>query len=291
MLNDAFLTLDKGMVMPLVLLDLTAAFDVVDHELLLRKCHTLGITDSAHKWIQDYLCNRSQIVSCSGVESQSSILSCGVPQGSILGPLLFSIFISDISTVFKKHPVKYVLYADDLQIFTPSSIGDLSATLSGLEACLSDVHRWLSSQLLVLNPKKCELIIFSSTRNATTGILDSSLLLDDCRLKASSAVRNLGILLDSNLNLNSHINNVRKQAFMYLRVISKVRRLISKKHSALLVDSLALSRINFCVSLFTGLPKKQLDRLQSVINYGIRIVEKLKRKCHPSSSQTCVAMY
>ena len=94
----------------------------------------------------------------------------------------------------------------------------------------------------------------------------------------SSVVRNLGVMMDKNLTFYHHVNKIQQQAFMYLRVISKARRYLSKKHSAQLVDSLAISRINFCVSVLVGVPNDQLLRLQSILHYGIRIIEKLRKR-------------
>jgi len=110
------------------------------------------------------LCGRNQRVSCLGQKSQFVELPCGVPQGSILGPLLFSIFISDISTMIDRHSMKHVIYADDLQIHTSSPTGNISATIVEMEMCLSDIHQWLCLNKLVLNPKKTEFIVFSSKK-------------------------------------------------------------------------------------------------------------------------------
>jgi hypothetical protein len=135
-INDALLAIDDGMVLPLILLDMTAAFDLVDHELFFDKCERLGIRESAIDWIRSYLCGRTQKVSCNGVESESSTLLCGVPQGSVLGPLFFSMYISDIRTVLQKHAVDCVIYADDIQLYTRSSPKDIFSVLLSLEACL-----------------------------------------------------------------------------------------------------------------------------------------------------------
>jgi hypothetical protein len=210
------------------------------------------------------------------VESESSTLLCGVPQGSVLGPLLFSMYISDIRTVLQKHAVDCVIYADDIQLYTRSSPKDIFSVLLSLEACLRDIHVWLSSQKLVLNPRKTEFIVFSSKTNSTS-LNNLSIHLDGQEIPVSSFVRDLGVLLDSNLTLSQHTKKMRRQSFMYLRLISKIRRFIRKQHAALLVNALVISRINFCVSLFVGLPKKQLNLIQAIINYGIKVVERLKR--------------
>jgi hypothetical protein len=207
------------------------------------------------------------------VESESSTLLCGVPQGSVLGPLLFSMYISDIRTVLQKHAVDCVIYADDIQLYTRSSPKDIFSVLLSLEACLRDIHVWLSSQKLVLNPRKTEFIVFSSKTNSTS-LNNLSIHLDGQVIPVFSVVRDLGVLLDSNLTLSQHTKKMRRQSFMYLRLISKIRRFIRKQHAALLVNALVISRINFCVSLFVELPKKQLNLIQAIFNYGIKVGSK-----------------
>jgi hypothetical protein len=277
MLNEAFMAMDKGEMLHLVLLDLTAAFDIVDHDLLLVKCKKLGISDSALNWLASYLHERCQKVSCLGHESQLSPSICGVPQGSILGPLLFTVFMSEISVVINQHGMMHVLYADDIQVYVRSTKTDIPDTLLSLEVCLDDVSKWLTSQKLILNLAKCEFISFSSRPNFKF-ISNLEISLCDRKVKSSTQIRDLGIILDTHLTLNPHVSKIRKQAFLYLRLISKARRYMSKRHAALLVDSLAVSRINFGVSLLTGLSKANFSRLQSILNYGIRIVEGLKKR-------------
>jgi hypothetical protein len=249
----------------------------VDHDLLLEKFWNLGIRGDVKEWLSSYLRGRSQKVLCNRIESAPAVLDCGVPQGSVLGPLLFTIFISDISTVLSKHSVKYVAYADDIQIFTSSSPRDIASTLLSLETCVADIHKRLSSQKLLLNPKKTEFIIISSKHHSSlTKTL--SIRIDDHVISASTVVRDLGVFLDSELTFSDHIKRIRRQCFMQLRLISKLRRFMSKKHAALLINALVFSKMNFCISLLFGLPKKQLIQLQPIIHYGIRIVERLKKQ-------------
>ena len=117
----------------------------------------------------------------------------------------------------------------------------------------------------------------SCQKNSKIGS-DLSIHLCGHEILMSSVVRNLGVMMDKNLTFYHHVNKIQQQAFMYLRVISKARRYLSKKHSAQLVDSLAISRINFCVSVLVGVPNDQLLRLQSILHYGIRIIEKLRKR-------------
>jgi hypothetical protein len=162
-------------------------------------------------------------------------------------------------------------------MYLPSLIHQLPTAIIKLESCIKDLHQWLQSQRLVLNPKKTEFIIFASKSNNRS--LNDHVINVNCHtIPVSDVVRDLGIMLDSNLTFSSHINKVRQNAFMHLRIISKMRKFLSKRHCAMVVDSLALPRLNFCASLFVGLPKCQVQRLQSIINYSIKIVENLHRR-------------
>jgi hypothetical protein len=157
------------------------------------------------------LFGRNQRVSCLGQKSQFAELQCGVPQGSILGSLLFSIFISDISTVIDRHLMKHVIYADDLQIYTSSQTANISDTVVEMETCLSDIQQWLCSQKLILNPKKTEFIVFSSKNNSKIA-KDLSIHLCGHEIFTSSVVRNLGVMLDQNLTFYHLVNKIRQQS-------------------------------------------------------------------------------
>jgi hypothetical protein len=124
--------------------------------------------------------------------------------------------------------------------------------------------------------KKTEFIIFSSKCHAQHS-QSLSIHLDGHPIKTSWVIRDLGVLLGEHLTLENHVCKVRQLTFMSMRIISKVRRFLSKTHAELLIDALAFSRINFCISLFAGAPKSLLKRLQSILHYGVRIIEKMKK--------------
>lgn len=275
-LRDAYGAIDGGGVTLLVLLDLTAAFDVIDHSLLLSLLQRIGFEGSVLSWMQSYLEQRTQKVICCDVESSSSLLGCGVPQGSVLGPLLFSLYISEISSVMDKHNVNYALYADDIQVFMSSSLSELRPTISRMEKCIEEIKDWLTSVGLILNCSKTEFIIFAGKANleATCG---TEIMVDGTRIVSKAFIRDLGVTLDSALTMERHVNLICKSAFYHLRVISKVRKFLSSAHAAILVSSLAISRIDYCASLLHGISKKQQLQLQKILHYSIRMVDKLRR--------------
>jgi hypothetical protein len=226
--------------------------------------------------MRSYLEQRTQKVICCDVESSSSLLGCGVPQGSVLGPLLFSLYISEISSVMDKHNVKYALYADDIQVFMSSSLSEFRTTISRMERCIEEVKDWLTSVGLILNCSKTEFIIFAGKANleVTCG---TEIVVNGTRIVSKPFIRDLGVTLDSALTMDRHVNLICKSAFYHLRVISKVRKFLSSTHAAILVSSLAISRIDYCASLLHGISKKLQLQLQKVIHYSIRMVDKLRR--------------
>ncbi len=270
--------IDAGKIMLLTLLDLSSAFDVVDQALLEKRLFALGIRDSALSWILSYLSGRTQSVTCNTHSCEFSRVTSGVPLGSVLGPILFSRFMAELSAVFAAHPhIRYVIHADDIQLYITCALTDIYSAVLALENCLKDVSMWLAASLLTLNTTKTELIIFSSKAHAAR-VADVSVVINGVPISPTISVRSLGVILDQQLNMESHVNQVTKSAFSYLRVISKARRFISSQQAAMLVQSLVLSRIEFCTFLWYGLPLKTVNRLQRILRFSIRLVDGLERR-------------
>jgi hypothetical protein len=162
-IDTAYSAMDGGHVTLLVLLDLSAAFDTVDHNLLLGRLQALGVTDSALGWFSSYLSNRSQSVVIGGTNSSYLPISNGVPQGSVLGPLLFSIYMIGLSDIISGFPgINYMLYADDIQLYITTSPSELSVAAHRMEACILRICDWLSELMLVLNLTKTDAILLGT---------------------------------------------------------------------------------------------------------------------------------
>ena len=160
--NDILLALDQRKEVVLVLLDFTAAFDTVDHTHL---CHRLSsrfsIRDTALKWFSSYLNNRKQSVLIDTVRSYCHHLWCGVPQGSVAGPLEFIMFSAPLQELISAHGVSSVAYADDTQLYVTFDPADRASAVSKIEACIRDVKSWAVQNKRVLNDSKTEIIFFS----------------------------------------------------------------------------------------------------------------------------------
>ncbi len=201
--NDLLLFVDSGNCAVLLLLDLSAAFDTVDHCILLNRLKTeVGICDSALDWFESYFTVRSFSVELGQSHSAPASVTGGVPQGSILGPISFALYMLPLCYIFEIHKVPYHIYADDTQLYM--SIKPGSKSLSDLLACINDIKSWMGDNFLQLNENKTEVILFGSPH--LVNALSSSL--GPLQANIHTHVKNLGVVFDSELKFDKQINSV-----------------------------------------------------------------------------------
>ena len=277
--NDLLLASEKGLLSILVLLDLSAAFDTIDHGILLHRLEQdIGIRGSALQWFKSYLSDRYQFVNVNGHSSQCTRVNYGVPQGSVLGPILFTLYMLPLGNIIRKHSINFHCYADDTQLYL-SMKPDQNDQIEKLNACISDIKTWMTINYLLLNPEKTEVIILGP-KNLRDALSAQIVSLDGISIAPNSTVRNLGVLLDQDLSFKAHISQACRTAFFHLRNIAKIRNILSKSDAEKLIHAFVTSRLDYCNSLLAACPKSSLRSLQLVQNAAARLLAGTSRRDH-----------
>jgi hypothetical protein len=279
-MSDILLALDSGNLAMLTLLDLSAAFDSVDHKTLLMRLRiSYGLEGTVIKWFESYLHNRTQHVRLTSSHSASKLVDCGVPQGSVLGPLLFVLYTADVLKLIGENELIPHAYADDTQIIgscEPSKTDDLTDRMS---ACVSDVASWMSANRLQLNPSKTEVLWCSSSRRLHQ-IPMHSFQIGSVSVDPVRSARDLGVHLDADLSMKTHVTSVVKGCFSALRLIRSVSRSLSRHALLTLIRALVVSKVDYCITALVGVSIHLLDRLQAVLNAAARLVLSARKFDH-----------
>ncbi|XP_059929989.1 cilia- and flagella-associated protein 36 isoform X1 [Gadus macrocephalus] len=267
--NDLLRAADSGLLTILILLDLSAAFDTISHPLLLDRLTGIGIL-VLHQFVQ--LSNHKS--GCSGV-------SLGVPQGSVLGPLLFTTYLLPLGTLLRHHGVHFHCYADDTQVYI-STKPTAAIPPTSLITCLEEIRSWLSRNFLKLNGNRTEALLIGSKSTLTKSQHTPAplIIIDGFPVPFSSKVKSLGVILDNTLSFAPHIHNITRTAFGHLRNIARLRPSLTQSSTEILVHSFVTSRIDYCNALLTVIPTKLINRLQIIQNSAARIITRTKSSDH-----------
>ena len=271
--NDINLNIDNGKVTALTLLDLSAAFDTIDHDILITRLSTwYGISGTALSWFTSYLTDRRQAIKIGNCFSDMLPTSCGVPQGSVLGPLLFTLYTTPLSSVIQSHNLDHYLYADDTQIYVSLTTPDTCRSLNQLRDCLQDVSLWMKNSKLKVNADKTEfLIIGTSTQRAKlNGFFPTHILSQS--ITPAASVLNLGVTFDENFNFKQHISKTCRCCFYHIRDLRRIRRFLSLSVAKTIATALVSSRLDYCNSLLYNTANKDIAKLQRVQNCLARVV-------------------
>ena len=278
--NDVLRAIDQQRCVFLVLLDMSAAFDTVNHSILLnRLSNRLGIQDKALDWIASYLQDRKQFVILNGKKSSVHNLDCNVPQGSVLGPGLFSDYNSPVGDIFRRHGIQFHLYADDTQVYLSFDPRDEDKAKSRLEKCINEVRVWMAQNSLKLNDSKTDFVIFGTKSNLAK-CSTSSVTIGDCDIESSDCVKNIGATMDKHLSLEKQVNLTCKSAWFNLYQLGKLKPYLTNDQLKSAMQAFVISKLDMNNSLLIGSPTYLTNKLQSVQNAAAKCIYGIGRREH-----------
>ena len=259
--------LDRNKIVGAVFIDLSKAFDSIDHELLLCKLDKYGVQGNELQWFRNYLADRRQRVTVNGAMSSWRPVSRGVPQGSILGPLLFCLFVNDMPGSVGSCTVG--LYADDTMLYHCSK--DLSDLEDSLQDNLDGIARWIDDNGLKMNMKKTQ-VMFLSRRGRKEEVKHARVMHHGVALEAEASVRYLGVTLDKDLKWDEHVLRVRKRCLASLAQLRRIFPSLPIKTRILLYNALVLPHLDYCSSVWNCCSAGMRSKLEKVQNYAMRLI-------------------
>ena len=272
--NDLLIASDKNTASVLLLLDLSAAFDTVNIDKLLNILFAeIGISGKALLWFRSFLVGRRQKVKIGNSFSNEIVIEFGVPQGSVLGPVLFNIYIRSFYRFIGLNSNWVVQgFADDHQLYTAFSTDDQVFMLGdNIRSVMSKIKSWMDSFFLKLNESKTKVIVFASPRiRKCLGI--NGVFLENTCVRFPNVVENLGVMLDTELTFKNQVLKCAQSCFEIIRKISKIRVFLSISERKILVTSLVLSQLDYCNGLYYNINNSLLNKLQSVQNCAAKLI-------------------
>ena len=250
-----------------IFIDLSKAFDTVNHQILLDKLEHYGIRGHALELFKSYLSNRKQYVHIEKCKSQTRPVSCGVPQGSVLGPLFFLLFINDLPKGCTNGKVR--LFADDTTIFFhTNSIDDVISTG---KAIMTQLTNWFTANKLTLNADKSSFTLFKSSKKAIPNVPEHIDFLNQ-KIKRTSHIKFLGIILDENLTWNQHINEICNKLKRLFHIFYNIRNYLSTDNIKTIYYALVYSRIKYGITVYGQACKTKMQRIQTLQNKLLKVI-------------------
>ena len=269
-INDLYSAMNNNEITIAVYIDAMKAFDTVNHDILLKKLPHFGIRGRCADWLKDYLQNRKQCTIANGITSNLIPITCGVPQGSVCGPLLFLIYINDIVKSIQKCQVS--LYADGTVLYYSSN--NLNEAIETIQKDLIELSNWCSTNKLTINCKKtkyCAYGMRSIVKKSKN--VDMILSLNNVPLERVCSYKYLGFILDDQLNFNKHVNEMTKTISHKLYLLSRIRRYLNKKACITIFKTMVLSIVEYGDIIYAGTPKVNLDKIDKLFYRGLRICD------------------
>ena len=272
-IDELLISCDDNMPSVLIPLDLSAAFDTVDHDLLLFILRTeIGIEGIALDWFRSFLIGRNCKVKINSSYSDPMEIEFGVPQGSVLGPILFSIYIRSLYKLEKVTKFSINGFADDNQLSKQFLIHlQYEALGECIKKCIDEVSHWMRKHFLCLNTDKTKIMIIAPPDIQKQVTIRGVNCTGTC-IRFSDIAKNLGILFDSTLSLDEHIRKVARSCYYIIRNISEIKEFLSKDQLKTLVCTRVLLKLDYCNALYFGLNSYSIKILQRVQNSALRLI-------------------
>lgn len=280
--DDIARGIDKKEVTALVALDFSKAFDTINHSLLYAKLKYYGFSNSAARFIISYLTDRKQKVHIDDLVSSTQDVTSGVPQGSILGPLLFIVYTNELFNSVKNCQIQ--AYADDTQVYLSFRLDQVQDAEDNINFDLDNISKLAALHNLKLNPNKSYLMVFGNNNLRKYLLENFNIKIDNKKLEIVNTIKNLRVHFDPNSKFNLHVNHLVQRSFSVLKTLYSHRHVLCNPLKKLLTDSLVLSHFNYCDSVYGPfLDKFQQNRIQKIQNYCARFIFGLRKYDHISA--------
>lgn len=291
--DDIIAASDTGKVTALILLDYSKAFDSIDHKIMISILHFIGFDDNAIKLITSFLSDRTQSVVLNNLSSDSVELDKGVPQGSILGPLLFTLYTFTFPsklTYCRSH-----FYADDSQIYYSFFPNDYLNACVKINHDLNTIYTLSENHCLQINPEKSCLMLFGNKSSIDKISGSFKIVINGVQLPLKTSSRNLGLIIDNKLRFKEHINKCIQKAFINIKLIYNSRQFLTTSMKTILCEALVLSHFNFCDIVYgPAIDSADANRIQKVQNSCLRLifgVRKRERISHKLKELSWLSMF
>ena len=278
MMTDKFLeAMNNKMLTLMVLLDLSKAFDSIDHAKLLFKLRSLGVSCTALEWFRSYMHDRQQYIRIGSEMSGMCQSTHGVPQGSILGPALFNVYINDMPGVPDSCSLES--YVDDSKLHLSFLVKDIDGAARQITEDLRKVAAWCCQNSLLINPDKTKLLLIGTRQmlqNMPTD-LDLHVTLLGKELRPVVSARDLGVYMDATLSFDEHITSVTSSCLSSLSQINRIKHLLDRNTLVNVINALVFSKLYYCSSVWSSTTKKNIKKLQNVQNFAARIITRSRK--------------
>ena len=266
--------MDNNKMNLVIFLDLRKAFDTVDHSILIKKPNSYGIVDRTRDWFESYLTNRTQFCTLNGNKSKQRKVTCGIPQGSCLGPLLFIIYLNDFENSLQYSRAS--IYADDTNVTIASD--DIQRMIDNASQEMLNLSEWMRINKLSPNPQKTEFMIIGHPLKAKHPSLPKSLVLNNHNIKRVTQTKSLGLIVDENPSWEAQFNRAMDKINSGIWVLKRLKNILTQSQLSIVYYALVESQLRYGDVVWGSLSRTKLAALQRLQTRALKIIRNVKIK-------------